>query len=342
MKDQPAEGSRQVFTEKLFFFKDFLYSSFELKAQPLSLVNYFLGLGLLIAAADFFFILEYFAEVPQLRDRVLHAARVAVCFGCSAWVTEWWLVAWLPKRYQKALRKTIFSYLLSSCFAFFLGCLLYGVILWLTYFEAPSSLFLKECFFVGHLWLLNVLLIIHQKNKEQLAHDLKIVEEINRSLLKRIQIATKLSQETEELPVPPQITSQKTEAAMVPKAHTQESQKVTLSNGSATELIRVDDVTHVSSEGNYCRIYVLTAGESREIYVRMTLKIAKEKFASENIIQCHRSHLVNFQHILSIKKNQKWQIFVGKNGEYAIPVSRNRLPTILPMVQDFLKQEGNG
>ncbi|MCP4294224.1 MAG: LytTR family transcriptional regulator [Proteobacteria bacterium] len=327
------QGSYPEVEKQLSYYRDFLGSHVDMSMKMFTIFNYLFGLGLLVATIEYFFVLEYFIPVQNDTIRITRSIQIGITFGLGSWLVDWTALQFHPKILGQ-YKGTIFAYLLTSALGYLLCSLGYGLSSVLLKEDFNGTFYLVECFMAAHIWILNLLLTLHQKSRQQLSYDFKMVEEINMSLIQRLQklrIGADLiiSRESQDQGL----------GQAVKQTHDRESQSITVSNSGTTEVIKVDEVSHISSEGNYCRIFLVRGNQSHEIYVRMTMKKASEKFPSDQFIQIHRSHIINFKHIIKIKKGQKWQIHLAPHGEQILPISRNRLPMILPIVKNHLNQE---
>ncbi|MEO1435553.1 MAG: LytTR family DNA-binding domain-containing protein, partial [Bacteroidota bacterium] len=87
------------------------------------------------------------------------------------------------------------------------------------------------------------------------------------------------------------------------------------------------DIPHVQiwgiqAQGNYIAIWMLEAGVPKRKLERMALSQCLEHFAESEIMQCHRSWLVNISHVSAVKGNAQGLKLHTKQGEPVIPVSR--------------------
>ena len=87
--------------------------------------------------------------------------------------------------------------------------------------------------------------------------------------------------------------------------------------------IDISELTHLSMEDHYARIYWQEKGEMHQVLVRLTLKEALKHLTDKCFVQVHRSHVVNLNHVKSIQKDgNRW---VAVIGHHKIPISRSRL-----------------
>lgn len=95
--------------------------------------------------------------------------------------------------------------------------------------------------------------------------------------------------------------------------------KIKISTLEETHFIRIEDIMHVSSAGNYS-IYHLVDG--REIVASHILKNALDQLPQDYFIRVHHSHVVNLNFIDKMTKKDGHEI-VLKN-QFKIPLSRRK------------------
>jgi LytTr DNA-binding domain-containing protein len=97
------------------------------------------------------------------------------------------------------------------------------------------------------------------------------------------------------------------------------------------------DITHVTVEDHYCRLYHLNGNKVESHIFRMTLNQLKEKFPAEQFARIHRSHIVNLQHVLGWRTVRGQRRLVMDHGIEELPISRARYREIKPMIS-YLKR----
>ena len=93
--------------------------------------------------------------------------------------------------------------------------------------------------------------------------------------------------------------------------------------------VSTDNISHVTIEDHYCRIYVNSNEESKNIFVKTSLKGLLKRLPADQFVQIHRSHVVNLDYISQMKKRNRSCELILKHGDHKLPVSRYRLPKIM-------------
>ena len=96
---------------------------------------------------------------------------------------------------------------------------------------------------------------------------------------------------------------------------------------SASQTTFIDDL----------RIYFQNDGSLQNTLVRMPLKELATRLPEEQFVRIHRSHLVNLEQISGVKRVGRAVRLSMKHGDFELPVSRYRLPQLLPVLERFLK-----
>lgn len=96
-------------------------------------------------------------------------------------------------------------------------------------------------------------------------------------------------------------------------------------------------ISHVTAEDHYLRIYYDNEEKLQNTLVRMTLTKMLSRLPEAQFAQIHRSHLVNLERISGLKRYGQAVRLSMKDGVAELPVSRYRLPQLLPVLEKFLK-----
>ncbi len=96
-------------------------------------------------------------------------------------------------------------------------------------------------------------------------------------------------------------------------------------HGNKSIIISSQSLIAVKAEGgNYVTVFWLEEGELKKQLWRMTLKGLLSKIESDqNILQCHKSYLVNRLYIAEVTGNARTLALRLKKLDFEIPVSRN-------------------
>ncbi|MCF0164087.1 MAG: LytTR family transcriptional regulator [Bacteroidales bacterium] len=88
--------------------------------------------------------------------------------------------------------------------------------------------------------------------------------------------------------------------------------------------IKRANLLYLASADNYVSIFYLNNGSVIEYLLRNTMKNVEQSFEGTSVIRCHRSYMVNFDHIAAIKKKKDGisiELDVAEHIE--IPVSKS-------------------
>ncbi len=100
-----------------------------------------------------------------------------------------------------------------------------------------------------------------------------------------------------------------------------------------------DKIVYIESADNYCIIKYLNNNEIVDFLLRNSLKKLSEELKGTPIQRCHRSYMVNFEHIASLRKdNSEITLEFDVKGIKDIPVSKSYTDKIMESFVKYSKQ----
>ena len=85
-----------------------------------------------------------------------------------------------------------------------------------------------------------------------------------------------------------------------------------------------DDIFYIMSQDNYVSIHYLIGNDMNSYLLRCSTIQVEEALKGTSIMRCHRSYLVNLNHVKMLKHSSgKAVIVLSDNTGTQIPVSRN-------------------
>lgn len=109
--------------------------------------------------------------------------------------------------------------------------------------------------------------------------------------------------------------------------------------GSLRFSFKPDDLLYIESADNYVKIYYLINGKLSQEVIRNTLKKMEAMLLEFSIIRCHRSYMVNINHVSAIQKDKDGHILqLDSANDLRIPVSKTYSPAIM---RTFLSRGAN-
>ncbi len=88
--------------------------------------------------------------------------------------------------------------------------------------------------------------------------------------------------------------------------------------------IHLKAISHVHIEDHYCRVFYQSPQGMRNILVRETLKGLINQLGPDSLLQIHRSHLVNKNHVSAYRRQGRKHWLLLVSGGEPLPVSRRR------------------
>lgn len=101
-------------------------------------------------------------------------------------------------------------------------------------------------------------------------------------------------------------------------------------NGTLRFSFKPEDLLYIESADNYVKIYYLINGKLSQEVIRNTLKKMESMLLEFSVIRCHRSYMVNINHVSAIQKDKDGHILLLDNiSDLRIPVSKTYSPAIM-------------
>lgn len=114
----------------------------------------------------------------------------------------------------------------------------------------------------------------------------------------------------------------------------QAGQLVDFASGRTEFTLKADAIRNVVVEDHYCYVHYRHNDGYAKRDLAMPLRDVLGLLPS-GFVQVHRSHIVNLNHIASIKRRGR-SIHLTLDGGYEVPVSRHRLEEVLPQIRQQL------
>jgi hypothetical protein len=110
-------------------------------------------------------------------------------------------------------------------------------------------------------------------------------------------------------------------------------------NGVFRISITIENIIYLESADNYVAIKYLNKGKLSDFLLRNTLRTLDKQLEGTNIIRCHRSYMVNFEHVKVIRRDKLGvYIELDLEGIDDIPVSKTYNKNV---TEHFLKHSSN-
>ena len=105
-----------------------------------------------------------------------------------------------------------------------------------------------------------------------------------------------------------------------------EKEIITINTDTKTDITKMDlqDLIYVKSEDNYCKLYFKENNQIKNKLLRVSLKNIEEQLKKySEILRCHRSYIVNKNHILKVSGNARSYVIHFALGNETAFVSRD-------------------
>ena len=100
-----------------------------------------------------------------------------------------------------------------------------------------------------------------------------------------------------------------------------------------------DKIIYIESSDNYCIIKYINNNEVIDFLLRNSLKRLSEELKNTPIQRCHRSYMINFEHVASLRRdNSEITLEFDVKGIKEIPVSKSYNEKIMDLFVKYSKQ----
>jgi hypothetical protein len=90
--------------------------------------------------------------------------------------------------------------------------------------------------------------------------------------------------------------------------------------------VKRDDLLYLEAADNYVLIHYLDGDKQLKYMIRTTLKRIEEEFSEKNLVRCHRSYMINIDHVKTIRKEKEGLIINFESPvNITIPISKTYL-----------------
>ncbi|MFY0627419.1 MAG: LytTR family transcriptional regulator [Reichenbachiella sp.] len=98
--------------------------------------------------------------------------------------------------------------------------------------------------------------------------------------------------------------------------------------------IKFKNLVYIQSEENYISIFHLSNNNLNKTLFRKSLKSVLDEVYDSALIRCHRSYIINLQHLSMIEGNKNKLQLLLDHVPFKIPVSRNYADAIINLVDN--------
>ncbi|MBA9076052.1 MULTISPECIES: LytTR family DNA-binding domain-containing protein [Rufibacter] len=98
---------------------------------------------------------------------------------------------------------------------------------------------------------------------------------------------------------------------------------LTAENDRDTFSLPLQDLLFIEADDNYCTVYFLDNGKPNKKLLRSSLSRLENQIATDKVVRCHRSYLVNLQQVTQVSGNAQGYKLHFEQIELAVPVARS-------------------
>jgi hypothetical protein len=105
--------------------------------------------------------------------------------------------------------------------------------------------------------------------------------------------------------------------------------------GTLRFTLKANDLIFLESSDNYVVIYYKSDGKMKSYLIRNTLKKFEKDMEEFPLLRCHRSYMVNINHVKMMKREKGTvQLLMDDMGQHAIPVSKSYAENVFKILSN--------
>jgi hypothetical protein len=94
--------------------------------------------------------------------------------------------------------------------------------------------------------------------------------------------------------------------------------------------VKQEDLLYLEAADNYVLIYYLDGEKQLKYMIRTTLKRIEQEFPAKNLVRCHRSYMINIDHVRTIRKEKEGLIINFESPvNITVPISKTYLDVFI-------------
>ncbi len=94
--------------------------------------------------------------------------------------------------------------------------------------------------------------------------------------------------------------------------------------------VKQEDLLYLEAADNYVLIHYLDGNKQQKYMIRTTLKRIEHEFPSKNLVRCHRSFMINIDHVRTIRKEKEGLIINFESPvNITVPISKTYLDVFI-------------
>ncbi len=99
--------------------------------------------------------------------------------------------------------------------------------------------------------------------------------------------------------------------------------------------VKREDLLYLEAADNYVLIHYLDGDKQLKYMIRTTLKRIEQEFSGKNLVRCHRSFMINIDHVRTIRKEKEGLIISFESPvNITVPISKTYLDVFVRKLSD--------
>jgi DNA-binding LytR/AlgR family response regulator len=104
--------------------------------------------------------------------------------------------------------------------------------------------------------------------------------------------------------------------------------------------VKREDLLYLEAADNYVLIHYLDRDKQLKYMIRTTLKRIEQEFPAKNLVRCHRSFIINIDHVRTIRREKEGLIINFESPvNITVPISKTYLDTFIRKLSDTVNPD---
>jgi hypothetical protein len=104
--------------------------------------------------------------------------------------------------------------------------------------------------------------------------------------------------------------------------------------------VKREDLLYLEAADNYVLIHYLDGDKKMKYMIRTTLKRIEQEFAAKNLVRCHRSFIINIDHVRTIRREKEGLIINFESPvNITVPISKTYLEVFIRKLSNTMNPD---
>jgi DNA-binding LytR/AlgR family response regulator len=104
--------------------------------------------------------------------------------------------------------------------------------------------------------------------------------------------------------------------------------------------VKREDLLYLEAADNYVLIHYLEGDKKMKYMIRTTLKRIEQEFSAKNLVRCHRSFIINIDHVRTIRREKEGLIINFESPvNITVPISKTYLEVFIRKLSNTMNPD---